>query len=796
MFLQNYINHYTTLWNSYSTIKERKYQLQLLLEKKTGHKIPKRLNKNELIKELAKYDYNLANVQYMQYQHYPLTERSFALYDKPQIGVTWIKQHQPDLPDPTWIKLIDNCQCPEFPDKLLCKYEYNNNIRSLYINLQELYNGRQIAMNTLHFRHVLRHIKQHFKLEHQHLLNNYNFLSLLPEVLQKCHPKNYVNVQPSKFKKRCTVALHQYQNKTVDWMRSIEHRVEQRKYIEYETELDYIYRWKDTNLYYNTRQDIINIGYAKLQALMAFRGGLIGTEDGLGKSRICAKLIMDNPKKYSNMYGTLIICESHVIQQWVDELKSVSDPILKIVVVPNVNELKTKKSLFAEAEVVIVAHNVCSKLSNTKWHRIIFDDVHLLPMKSHIRHWYPESLYRWALCDLPKYKLHYGNNHLGFLEHLFRILSIETQNPRRNNESFLLRKIYEIKNNYHYVGPHKNILDTNLLKAFFDNLYFRDIKDDLQEYLPTVCKNIIDIKWSNREKSYYQDLCQEHPEYDLNQISVKMSLYKKSDNVLRTTIRESTPTNIDKILQEHTQIVNDLFFANLLSIEEQLNDNVPGNERHLLRIKERLMNDLSTFNNLTNFRNSELIRIKETFNRDSQICEICLDVCETPVLLLNCMHFYCTNCIYQLNKHKSAQFSQCPKCKTTFRENDKIIYYPNGVITTSDLKEEYGSKIGTLIELLETLDNSIIYTPNYEIKKYLTMIFDTRNISSTHHIFTGIYGLSGLKDTTIDNFIIFDDIDQPFKSLLYKDFLDILYHINANIDKTIMVYTFIESDLS
>lgn len=788
MFLQNFINHYTDMWNSYNTIKERKYHLRILLEKKTGKKYNKNIKKDILVKELATYDYNIYNQKYEKYKYNKLTNRNISFYDKPQVGVSWIRQPDDELINPMWIKLIDNCSCPEFPDNLLCKYEINNYQRSLYINLQELYNGRQISRNTIQFRHILRHIKQQLKIENHNFINNYNFLSLLPEVLES---KNYnINISESKFSSRFNSNIYEHQNNTADWMRYIENRVHNRKYIQYETELDYIYRWKDTNMYYNTRNDMIHIGYSKLQALMAFRGGMIATEDGLGKERICAKLIIDNPKKYNNMYGTLIICKNNIsVDHWANELRSVSNPMLKVIVVKNTSQLKNSKSFFSEAEVVIVTHNIAEKLYNTTWYRVIFDDIQYIPYNIN----FPSSIYRWVLGDIAKYKLSFGNDHLKFLKHIFNLLQIDTQNPRRNNESSLVRKIYPINNNNHnernYMNRFNTILDMSIIKTFFNNLYYRDIKCENSDFLPKIHNNIITYNWNDDEDIYYQELVKEYENSEY--IHTRITLYKKYEVFLNNCIRSCNSSNINDILDKHSHLKNDLYFSHLLSIEEQiessLNDNISGNDIYLRSLKDRFLKDLNTFNNLNKFRLEELERIKEKFSQCSQTCDICLDTCNEPVLLLNCMHFYCKKCIYQLNKHNSTNSMLCPKCKTSFIDSDKIIYYPNGDSNNNNLRKLYGTKISKLIELIEQLESSIIYTPNYEVKEYLMNIFEKRNLN-THFIITHINGFSNKQIDNVNNLIVFDDFNHPFKKEINQDLIDLLYHIDMKND--IFIHTF------
>lgn len=765
MFYQDYIRRYIDLWNTYPTIKERKYQLRMLLEKKTRNTIPHTIKKSDLIEQLATYDHNENNRPYAKYQ--PLMQnRSLDLFDKPTIGVTRVRHLEQNITDPLWVKLVDHCQCPQIADNILCKYVECESQRALYINLFELYSGKQISRNTFQFKHIMKHIKRILHMQYNHILDNHDFLSLMP---QFCDIKHHIKkIVKSKYKDRSCSSLFPYQQKTVSWMRHVEKQVEHRRYIQYETKLDYIYRWQDSNMYYNTRNDTLTIGYSHLQALMAFRGGMIATEDGLGKTRICAQLIMENPRKFNDVYGTLVVCSPHMIDFWVKELELSGNPIIKTLAIKNVSKLKSMKMMISEAEVVVVPPSVACRMMDTTWFRVIFDDAHRIP---EVR--YPNSVFRWILCDTPKYQLTYGNNHLKFLKHIFNLLQIETQNPRRNLDSFLLRKVHNINN--HLSIPH-TILDTNLLQSFYDNLYYRDTKANLNKYIPMIEQKTATVEWSQEEIQYYRDLCLEK-KYTHTEILTRVDLCKRNKNLINKTSKYCNAGNLEHMVSEHTHIVNDFFFSKLLIMDEQIAEN-PSNI-YLHRLKDKLERDIATFNQLNTFRTEEAERIKTKFTT-RQVCDICIDTYAEPVIILNCMHYYCKNCIYQIAQHSENNRMQCPKCKITFKDCDKVIYNINGpnVIENPDFCTKYGSKIGVLLKLLEQYDSAIIYTQKYEIKCYLLEIFEELNISE-HNIWTLNHDSGLCVDASAVIIFDFDEDITQLREIMNKDVLDRIQHVGS-----------------
>ncbi len=775
MFLNIYIEHYKKIWNSIYTIKERKDYFKTLLEEKTGNKIKNNIKKLELIKQLAEYDYNIYNKKYEQFHPSVLIQRDLPIYDKQQIGVTWIKHHEPEIIAPLWVKVTDNCQCPDYVDNVLCKYNNNNNNRELYVNLHELYKGKDIAWNTNQFKHLLRHIKRQIYIEKEYTHNNLNFLSLMPHLLSNYHGKNKQIIKKSKYLIRSKGNMYDFQRKTVDWMRNIEQKVDKRKYIEYETDLDYIYQWKDTNIYYNTRTDMVNIGYSKLQAFMAFKGGILATEDGLGKTKICGNLIIENPKKYKDMYGTMIICQEHLINHWKNELSLISDPIFKIITIKNNSDLKKNKKNLEDAEVVIVSTAMASKLSSNIWFRIIFDDpiyIHNINL--------PQSVYRWVLFDITKYELVW--DHIHFLKHLFSLLNIETQNPRRNsnNDSLLLRKVCSINNNV------KNTLDMNILNTFFDNLYYRDIKDNYKNILPKINNYDIKVTWTSDEQQYYAHLLEEcnrnNKIINKELLSCYITLYNKSQTRMIKELKLCTDQNIDQVIKTHNNHILNVLTSDLFTINEQILQLRPEDDiyhyNYLKIQKDKLNNELNNFENLQEFRNNELINIKTNFNNKSQICDVCWDNCDEPVILLRCMHYYCKKCIHRLN---SMVCHQCPKCKTTFNDFNKVLYKSQRVLTQKIESSKYGSKINTLIQYIKENGTSIIYTSNYEIKEYIDTIFKENNIKG-NIIITSIHNIFGKKYIDVANIIIFDEIQSVNSKKIYKTLLDIIYHLGRKSD--------------
>lgn len=90
----------------------------------------------------------------------------------------------------------------------------------------------------------------------------------------------------------------------------------------------------------------------------------------------------------------------------------------------------------------------------------------------------------------------------------------------------------------------------------------------------------------------------------------------------------------------------------------------------------------------------------ESDNIDNEICSICMDIVNNPTLT-SCGHLFCYECLKLcLDKKK-----KCPLCVTNIEGKDILIVNNNSNNLDNPLINKYGSKLGKLITIINTIIN-------------------------------------------------------------------------------------------
>ncbi len=124
------------------------------------------------------------------------------------------------------------------------------------------------------------------------------------------------------------------------------------------------------------------------------RGGFLCDEMGLGKTIVSLGLIVSNPPRdiLPPLHGdTLVVCPVSLVSQWVNEAKKHITNVTKIYLHHGSNRLSNSERI-AENNIVVTTYGILAQESNFRrmtarrkgilerihWHRIIFDESHIL----------------------------------------------------------------------------------------------------------------------------------------------------------------------------------------------------------------------------------------------------------------------------------------------------------------------------------------------------------------------------------------------------------------------------------
>ena len=196
-----------------------------------------------------------------------------------------------------------------------------------------------------------------------------------------------------------TIQLHNYQLAALQWMKSIEERPHEW--------IDYLPIYPAHQIRSRLLVDLDNERFIAADRIrpndihrFRWRGGILADEMGLGKTMTIAGLILSKsfaPTAKDDLKANLVICPSHLVKQWADELRE-KTPGLKVYPISTIVDHRKFTILnLRQADIVIVSANLFKGASyktirsryrenaktgpifqNYRWFRLIIDEGHEL----------------------------------------------------------------------------------------------------------------------------------------------------------------------------------------------------------------------------------------------------------------------------------------------------------------------------------------------------------------------------------------------------------------------------------
>lgn len=163
------------------------------------------------------------------------------------------------------------------------------------------------------------------------------------------------------------------------------------------------------------------------------RGGILADEMGLGKTVVMLGLILSNPPDPRRLTtappgNTLVVCPTTLVGQWVAEIKH-RVPDSDVYIYHGPNRVRSA-SFLARKQIVVTTYGILSAdrgrkwnsevheyqespraLEMVHWHRIIYDESHILANTSTIRYRVATSMigdHRWCVTGTPAFGNYHG----------------------------------------------------------------------------------------------------------------------------------------------------------------------------------------------------------------------------------------------------------------------------------------------------------------------------------------------------------------------------------------------------
>ena len=479
-------------------------------------------------------------------------------------------------------------------------------------------------------------------------------------------------------------------------------------------------------------------------------------------------IIKINTFDFINTKSTLIVCPSHLCNQWVTEYYTKCNNKVKknthVLLITTYNQyanLTISDILFSDIVVISYTFLVNNKYTNiiknfnksyyhldfinTKefplhifnWHRIIFEEYHELRntvnfnnIKRYIKSL--KSNYRWNISGTP-----FANGINGYLDSLELNTNIKMRDIRNTSNIIIhdnnqLNTVFDMNElmDIHNIGLNSNC---DLIKNT-TCLFKRNTKESIKnEYISNVIIEHVNLlTFTDEERSIYDShLIGFNNKYSkfLIQLCCHPELYSETRHLLKncktlTEIRDVLLMNNKKNMNYYKQSI-DLLTSQIAELESR--ESSDENSLKLSVYRRNLTNDKKMYVNLE----KTYIYLEKTINsikeNDIESCPICLDDMD-EIAITSCGHKFCWKCIEDYSKMNSIK--KCPCCKTIFTSKDvylikKSILVSNNTNENEELREMINNtkstKIGNIIYWLKQtlLKNKSMETETEKIPKII-----------------------------------------------------------------------------
>jgi SNF2 family DNA or RNA helicase len=414
-----------------------------------------------------------------------------------------------------------------------------------------------------------------------------------------------------------------------------------------------------------------------------------------------------NIKNYINVKNnlidtksTLIICPSHLCNQWVNEYYSKCNDKVKskthVLLITTYNQyanLTVSDILFSDIIIISYSFLINSKYMNVSkrfktsihhadflnstefpldmfnWHRVIFEEFHeIRNMNSYnnIKRVCKslESTFKWNISGTP-----FANGINGYLDSLelnTDIVLPYLESNRHAQTNFECNELTDI----HGIGlntSHELIKNTSFL-------FKRNTKETVKnEYTSNLIVDKLKLlNFTDEERSIYDShLIGFNNKYSkfLIQLCCHPELYNETKQLLKNC---KTLSEIRDALLNHNKKNLDIYKHKINLLQEQItklecSDYETSSETstQLSILRRNLTNDMKMYNNFDKTHTYLQNTIETIENVDS--CPICLEDIDN-VAITSCGHKFCWECIE--NFTKSTHVNKCPCCKNEFSLKD------------------------------------------------------------------------------------------------------------------------------
>lgn len=435
----------------------------------------------------------------------------------------------------------------------------------------------------------------------------------------------------------------------------------------------------------------------------------------------------------SSLYKTnasLIICPSHLCDQWVKEYYSKFNDnrrILLIVTKQQYQNLTFGDLLFAD--LVVTSYQF---LTNSYFQNSLTMFTHTEKFANEFNESKSEylsklfnsrttafNLFKWDKIFLDEAHEIQNSSMMGTLMKTLDCLNRNftwniTGTPFANGiDSFFNLMKY---NTTYWVNNHDDLLSCGVNTALIDNckyLFRRNTKESIkEEYSGNIVKTTLNLlTFTSQERAIYDSYIQNNSN-KYNDFLIKLCCHSELYSQTRDLVQNcKTLDEIQNVMLEHNKKKLDSAKNQLIHVERLIcAKQIQINEELDQELKYDLINDIGILKRKETMYKASIANIQRTYNYLEKAihdivdsCPICLDsIPKDQLALTKCGHKFCWDCIRE-HKNKCINF-KCPSCNSLMTSSDIFLVTDTPTYLT-ELQEIIdrvkSTKIGNIIHYLK-----------------------------------------------------------------------------------------------
>lgn len=502
---------------------------------------------------------------------------------------------------------------------------------------------------------------------------------------------------------RCKTELFDFQRRSVERMVELERtgvvlRQVASKYMLIASDEHEV--WMAFDDTFRTREECEHVS-------VRIRGGFLTDAMGMGKTLTMLSVCMNNPVARDvarrRPAATLIICPSHVVQHWVQEVDKHTDMRRAVVTTKaHMEELTFERVMCAERRIdfVIMSFNIFNNphfkscmeyysCSTPKRPDAFIVDFERRPLAEQRKQRFVPHIYDWGRVVIDEF---HEMGHSTFPTICSYVLSVRAASkwlvsgtPVVNAGLFRFTVPSILMANPGGLLAHEAVLKV------VPQLNVRSAHYDVQ--IPGVREKVIRVDLSKTERSIYEAMRMEGREQQ-----IRVCSYARLAKVVQRQAHEvHTLEEMDRIVQSHLQQKLAQLQTTIAETQTKVRTVrvLVADETDRSREACYLRELLQTARTLTATRDEVLRTISFVQQAQATTCAICLEEMELPSAIKHCGHRLCNACLRRAVDANPT----CPICRTPYGMSDVIQLVQeedeDGIIS------RYGSKLYHLVEFLK-----------------------------------------------------------------------------------------------